>query len=55
MTRVIKPLLATKAQYDKIRYPVLATPKLDGIRCLMVKGTAMSRSMKPIPNTFVQD
>jgi DNA ligase 1 len=55
MTRVIKPLLATKAEYDKIRYPVLATPKLDGIRCLMVKGTAMSRSMKPIPNTFVQD
>jgi len=50
----IKPLLATKAELDKIRYPVLATPKLDGIRCLMVDGVAMSRSMKPIPNKFVQ-
>ncbi len=55
MTNVIKPLLATKADYSKINYPVLATPKLDGIRCLMVEGVAMSRSMKPIPNTFVQD
>lgn len=54
MTKIIKPLLATKAELDKIRYPVLATPKLDGIRCLMVDGVAMSRSMKPIPNEFVQ-
>lgn len=54
MSKVIKPLLATKAELDKIRYPVLATPKLDGIRCLMVDGVAMSRSMKPIPNEFVQ-
>ena len=50
----IKPLLATKAEYDKIQYPVLASPKLDGIRCLMVEGVAMSRSMKPIPNKHVQ-
>ena len=55
MNKVIKPLLATKAEFDKIQYPVLATPKLDGIRCLMVDGVAMSRSMKPIPNQFVQD
>lgn len=53
--KVIKPLLATKAEFDKIQYPVLATPKLDGIRCLMVNGVAMSRSMKPIPNQFVQE
>lgn len=52
--KVLKPLLATKAELDKIKYPVLATPKLDGIRCLMVDGVAMSRSMKPIPNEFVQ-
>jgi len=55
MTKVIKPLLATKAEFDKIQYPVLATPKLDGIRCLMVNGVAMSRSMKPIPNQYVQE
>ena len=50
----IKPLLATKVELDKLAYPVLATPKLDGIRCLMVDGVAMSRSMKPIPNNHVQ-
>ena len=54
MNKVIKPLLATKAVYDKIQYPVLTTPKLDGIRCLMVDGVAMSRSMKPIPNLHVR-
>lgn len=53
--KTIKPLLATKAEYDKIEYPVLATPKLDGIRCLMVDGVPMSRTMKPIPNEFVQE
>lgn len=54
MSKVIKPLLAAKADFGKIQYPVLATPKLDGIRCLMVDGIAMSRSMKPIPNKYVQ-
>ena len=54
MSKIIKPLLATKAEFDKIQYPVLATPKLDGIRCLMVDGVAMSRSMKPIPNDYVR-
>ena len=50
----IKPLLAAKVELDKLQYPVYASPKLDGIRCLMVNGVAMSRSMKPIPNKFVQ-
>ena len=48
-------MLATKADYSKIKYPVLATPKLDGIRCLMVDGVAMSRSMKPIPNKYIRE
>lgn len=51
----VQPLLAKKAEFDKIQYPVLATPKLDGIRCLMVDGVAMSRTMKPIPNKFIQE
>lgn len=55
MTKLIKPLLAVKVDYDKIRYPVLATPKLDGIRCLTVDGVAMSRNMKPIPNLSVRE
>lgn len=54
MPKVIKLLLARKADYSKIKYPVLATPKLDGIRCAMVDGVAMSRNMKPIPNHYIR-
>lgn len=53
---MIKPMLAGKApDFDKIQYPVLATPKIDGIRCLIVNGKAMSRSLKPIPNHYVRE
>lgn len=51
----VKPLLAVKADMDNIQFPALATPKLDGIRCLMVDGVAMSRTMKPIPNLHIQE
>ncbi len=51
---MFKPLLASKADLSKIKYPVLVSPKLDGIRCIMINGVAMSRSLKPIPNQYVQ-
>lgn len=35
-------------------YPVLVTPKLDGIRCLKVDDQVVSRSFKPIPNEHVR-
>lgn len=50
---MIKPMLASPADLDKIRYPVWASPKLDGIRAMNVDGKLMSRSMKPIPNKYV--
>lgn len=51
-----KPMLAGKAPADlaDLRFPVLASPKLDGIRCIIIGGRPMSRSLKPIPNEFVQ-
>ncbi len=51
-----KPMLAADCEMDtsKLRYPCLVSPKLDGIRCIIVNGRAMSRSMKPIPNRAVQ-
>lgn len=50
-----KPLLAEKApNFDLIKYPVLASPKLDGIRCIMFGGMAYSRKLRPIPNLWVQ-
>lgn len=37
------------------RYPVMASPKLDGVRCVGRDGLALSRALKPIPNGYVQD
>lgn len=51
-----KPMLsATCEDITKIKYPVLVSPKLDGIRCLIRGGVAVSRNLKPIPNKYVQE
>jgi DNA ligase-1 len=50
----MKPMLAAQADLTKLRYPVLVSPKLDGVRCLIMDGVAMSRNLKPIPNMFAQ-
>lgn len=50
---VFKPTLAVNAVLDKIKYPVYASPKLDGIRCSIVNGRALSRTLKPIPNYLI--
>jgi len=39
---------------DALRFPILATPKLDGIRRLKIGWRALTRSFKPISNRFVQ-
>lgn len=54
---MFKPMLAcsTIPQLNDIKYPVLASPKLDGIRCLIIDGKPVSRNLKPIPNKFIQD
>jgi len=50
-----RPILAeTLDDPSVINYPVVASPKLDGIRCLIIDGVAVSRSLKPIPNKFIQ-
>ena len=52
---ITKPMLAVKCDPDELTFPVLATPKLDGIRCLKVGGQALTRSFLPIPNRFVRE
>lgn len=54
---MFKPMLSGKAPADlsKLRYPVLASPKLDGIRCIIRDGVAVSRNLKPIPNEYVRE
>jgi DNA ligase 1 len=54
-----KPLLA--ATIDDLHEtlerqgPMLASPKLDGVRCLIRNNQAVSRNLKPIPNGHVQE
>lgn len=52
---ITKPLLAVECDPEKIVFPVLVSPKLDGIRCLFREGKILSRSFKPIPNRFVRE
>lgn len=52
----MKPMLAATIDHiDQLtgKYPLLGSPKLDGIRALIVDGKLYSRNMKLIPNRFV--
>ena len=54
---ITKPMLAGKAPADlaDLTYPLLASPKLDGIRMTMIDGKALSRTFKPIPNDYIRN
>lgn len=51
-----KPMLAVACEdLTKVKYPVMLSEKLDGIRMSVHDGVCMSRSMKPIPSKVVQE
>lgn len=58
--RLFQPLLAAQTPDDLdafvqgLRYPVLASPKLDGVRAFVRGGALLSRKLKPIPNELLQ-
>ena len=54
MTKPFRVMLATDYEPEKLRFPVLASPKLDGIRAYVKDGVVLSRQNKPIPNKHVQ-
>lgn len=50
------PMLAAELTDERLlRYPLLATPKIDGIRFLVVGGRAVTRSLSPIPNDRIRE
>lgn len=57
--RPFKPMLAAQKSChewpEDLRLPVLASPKVDGIRCIILNGKAVTRSLKPIPNRFIRE
>lgn len=62
MSIITKPMLAGtltdpdgSIHLDAIKYPVLATPKIDGIRALIIDGGAVSRTFKPISNVSIRE
>lgn len=51
-----KPMLAfTCDDTATLKYPLYASVKLDGIRCVVLDGVVYSRSMKPIRSKAVQE
>jgi len=56
---IFKPMLANKISdldaFDFGNHEWLATPKLDGVRALLIDGHLMSRSLKAIPNHYIRD
>lgn len=50
-----RPMLAAELNnLADVKFPVLASPKLDGIRCVIRDGKALTRSLKPIPNDHIR-
>lgn len=54
--KTFKPMLAAskRPNLEELDYPVLVSPKLDGIRCVIRNGQAVSRKLKRIPNQHIQ-
>jgi len=50
----MKPMFAVKADLGKLRYPLMVSAKLDGIRAVVKDGEVLSKSMKHIRNEHVQ-
>jgi len=57
--KIERPMLAATVAYDdleKVEWPVLCSPKIDGIRCLIHPELGpVTRSFKPLPNEHVRE
>lgn len=51
---ITRPMLAAELGFFGPKFPVLATPKIDGFRFLKVNGRALTRSMTPVRNQHVR-
>lgn len=53
---ITRPLLAASlGDINSLTFPVLATPKIDGIRVLKVGGKVVTRQFKPLPNNHIRE
>lgn len=54
LTRPMKAVAVEDKDLDRIVFPVIASPKLDGIRAVKVNGRLLSNTFKPIPNNHIR-
>lgn len=54
MTKTFQPMLAVSSpDFSEVRFPTLASYKLDGIRCVIRDGVPFTRKLKRIPNGHI--
>lgn len=54
MSKELRPMRGSLAERDKLVFPYMASPKLDGVRAFIKDNTLYSKSGKPIANKFLQ-
>lgn len=51
----MKPMRATDVDPDKLKFPLMAFPKIDGVRALVIDDKLVARSGKPFKNKLNSD
>lgn len=55
ITVITKPMLAVDCEEkENLTFPKIATPKIDGIRCLRPDARVLCRSFLPVPNNYIR-
>ena len=54
MKQSFAPMLASTYAGENLNFPVLVTPKIDGVRAIKLEGKLVSRSLKQIPNVAIR-
>lgn len=54
MEQSFAPMLASTYAGEDLSFPVLVTPKIDGVRAIKLNGKLVSRSLKQIPNIAIR-
>jgi DNA ligase-1 len=49
-----RPMLASSADMSSLRFPMFLSPKLDGVRAMVIDGQLRTRSLKPVANLYTQ-
>lgn len=50
-----KPMKGADANLERLQFPYMVTLKLDGHRCIIKDGVALTSALKPFPNKYIQD